>query len=476
MSVKQQLLSGVFYLTIAKYSSYFTNIIVLAIIARLLPPDDFGVVAIASVVMGFFNVFSDFGFASAIIQKKNLSRRDISNLFSWSFYIALLFVIAYLLLLYPLNLIYKNPLLLRINSLLVVQLLFVSLNVVPNALILKEKKFQFISIRTLIIHVICGTIAVICALVGYGIYSLVVIPILSSLLVFLVNYSYNPLSFTFRPQLSSLYKIFSYSIYNFLYNLVNYFSRNADKLIIGKVESMSNLGYYEKSYSLMLMPVQNIIAVLNPVLHPVLSDYQDNTDRMYLYFIRMTRLLAYVGSALSVFLYFASADVIHLLLGPQWDLSIPIFRMFSISVGFQILYTLQGPFFLAMNETRKMFYCGVFTAFLNVTAISVGLFWFRSLSLIALFLSISYILSFFTTFWIIVSKVFNRSFGNFISQLYNPILTTLMLIIAMRLWVWLGFEAGTFSNIVCKTLIVGLISVSCMCAAGDINFRRMFLR
>lgn len=462
MGVKQQLLSGAFYLTIAKYSNYFASIIVLSIVARILPPEDFGIVAIASVIIGFFNLFSDFGIASAIIQNRNLSQNDIKNIFSLSFYAAGFFVIAYLIILYPINLIYQNSQLLRINLILSIQLVFVSLNIVPNALIIKAKRFRFISIRTLVIHLLCGALAIVCALLGWGIYSLLVIPLLSSLLILVVNYWAYPVEFTFRPAFASFKKILSYSLFNFSFNLVNYFSRNVDKLIIGKVETMANLGYYEKSYSLMLMPVQNIISILNPVLHPVLSDYQDNKDLLYSYFVKLVKILAYIGLPISVFLYFASPDLVHLILGPQWGPASPIFQMFSISVGAQILYTLQGPFFLALNEPKKMFYCGVVTFFFNITAIGMGLFVYKSLLAVALFLSLSYMLSFLFTFWIIVHKVFSRSFPRFILQLTRPVLVVLVVALALASVPWCDVHSGYVLNILWKLLITGGVALFCM--------------
>ena len=80
-SIKQQIFSGVFYTAIAKYSGIFISLIVTAVLARMLSPDDFGVVAVATVIINFFNIFTNIGFSSAIIQNKELTKRDLSNIY-----------------------------------------------------------------------------------------------------------------------------------------------------------------------------------------------------------------------------------------------------------------------------------------------------------------------------------------------------------------------------------------------------------
>ena len=88
-SFKKDLLSGVFYTGIGKYTSLFISLLVTAILARLLSPNDFGIIAIATVIMTFFNMIGEIGIAPAIIQYKNLNSNDISNIFSLTVYIGL---------------------------------------------------------------------------------------------------------------------------------------------------------------------------------------------------------------------------------------------------------------------------------------------------------------------------------------------------------------------------------------------------
>lgn len=85
------------------------------------------------------------------------------------------------------------------------------------------------------------------------------------------------------------------------FSFVNYFTRNLDKLLIGRVIGLQTLGYYEKSYRLMLLPLQNITSVITPVMHPIFAEFQDNLKMQRDRYLGIVRLLALIGFPLSVF-------------------------------------------------------------------------------------------------------------------------------------------------------------------------------
>ena len=138
--------------------------------------------------------------------------------------------------------------------------------------------------------------------------------ILSSILIFVISYQRYPQRLRFTLGLKVLRKIFSYSAYQFLFNVINYFSRNLDKLLIGKYMSLSALGYYEKSYRLMMLPLQNITQVITPVMHPIFSDFQNDKEKLATSYERIVRFLSFIGLPLSVLLFFTAEEVTLLFL------------------------------------------------------------------------------------------------------------------------------------------------------------------
>ena len=257
---------------------------------------------------------------------------------------------------WPISFFYKQKTLLTICQLLSINLFFASANIVPNALLFKNKEFKFIAYRSLTIQFIGGSIAISAAIAGAGLYALVINPIFSSILLFIISYRKNPQKLQYTFGLDSVQKIFSFSAYQFLFNVINYFSRNLDKLLIGKYMNMNALGYYEKSYRLMMLPLQNITHVISPVMHPIFSGFQDDLHKLadsYEKVIRYSSLywftpcLRYYG--------FPQREITLILFGDQWMPSVPVFQILSISVGIQIILSTSGSIFQAANDTKSLF-------------------------------------------------------------------------------------------------------------------------
>ena len=110
--IKKQLFSGVFYTALAKYSGVVISLVISAILARLISPDDFGIVAIATVIIAFFSIFTDMGISPAIIQHKNLTEKDLSNIFSFTIWLGLLLSILFFGASWPISHYYDNKTLL----------------------------------------------------------------------------------------------------------------------------------------------------------------------------------------------------------------------------------------------------------------------------------------------------------------------------------------------------------------------------
>lgn len=426
-NIKQQLFSGVFYTAIAKYSGIIISLVVAGILARLLSPDDFGIVAIATVIISFFAIFTDMGLSPAIIQNKALTQDDLTNIYSFTFWtgiaVALLFFIAS----WPISAYYDSPILRTLCQLLSINLFFASVNIVPGALFYKNKEFKFIAIRSFVIQITAGTGAVIAALSGAGLYALLITPIVSSILIYIISFHRYPQHLRMTLGLSSIRKIFSYSVYQFLFNVICYFSRNLDKLLIGKHMGMSDLGYYEKSYRLMMLPLQNITQVVTPVMHPIFSDFQDDKMKLATSYERIIRFLAFIGLPLSVLLFFTAEEVTLIIFGNQWLPSVAVFRILALSVGIQIILSSSGSIFQAAGDTRSLFICGLFSSTLNVAGIVLGIFYFGTLTAIAGCIVTTFTINFVQCYW----QMYRVTFRPFVRQLISPLAVSGLMVLAL---------------------------------------------
>lgn len=431
MSIKKDILSGVAYTAIAKYAGVFISLGITAILARCFTPEEFGVVNIATVFISFFTLLSDLGIGPAVIQK-DLSSKELDGIFSLTLLSGAFLSILFCLCSTWIASFYGNPPMLKtLLQILSLSIFFNSANMVPNALIMKAKRFSFVAYRTLGVQILCGGVAVIAALKGLGIYALLINPVGSAIVLFAVNYLQYPLKPLAPVNRGVLQKIGSYSLYQFLFQFINYFSRNLDKLLMGKYMSMKALGYYDKAYRLMLLPLQNITYVITPVMHPVFVQIREDKSNMSRSYLKMLGIMAFIGFPLAAGLYFMARNLVLLMFGWQWFESIPAFKILALSVGFQILTSTTGAIFQAADATKKMFYCGLFGAFCTAGCVIVALFSFATAEAVAWAITIAYFLSFVQAFITLFVSTLKVGIKPFLKVLVRPLLLTLIMVIAM---------------------------------------------
>lgn len=397
------------------------SLVVAGVLARLIPPEEFGVIAIATVIISFFSIFTDMGVSPAIVQNKELTQRDLSGIFSFTIWSGIAIAALFFAASWPIAEYYDRPILRTLCQILSINLLFASANIVPNALISKNKEFKFIALRSFSIQLVGGVASVIAAFCGAGLYALIINPILSSMLLFAVSIRRYPQQLRLTWGGEAIHKIFSYSAYQFLFNIINYFSRNLDKLLIGKYMGMAPLGYYEKSYRLMMLPLQNITYVITPVMHPIFSDYQNDPERLCSSYERIVRLLAFLGFPLSVLLLFTAKEITLVVFGQQWLPSVDVFQILSLSVGLQIILSSSGSIFQASGDTRSLFICGLFSSAFNVGGILLGIFYFETLTAVAWCICAASAANFAQCYWLMYRATFKRSMLPFVRQLLSPL-------------------------------------------------------
>lgn len=462
-SVKRELFNGVIFTAIGKYSYVIINILITAVLARILTPSDFGVVAIATVIINFFSMLSDMGIGPAIIQNKDLGKRDLSSIFNLTLYMGVLLTAIFFL---SANLFadyYENEKLVSVVQLFSISIFFHCADIVPHNLIVKARRFSFLAYSNVIIQIISGVASIVAALLGWGIYALLVQPVLSSMLLLAVDLSQNWMLPSIIVRKSAVSKIFSYSLYQFLFSFINYFSRNLDKLVVGRIFGVNDLGYYEKSYRLMMLPVGNLSHIITPAIQPIFSEFQNDKHLLYQRSLRLFRLFALMGFPISVFLFFCSKEVILIAFGDQWYGAISVFQILSLSVGFQMIYSPQGAFFQSANAVREMFCCGVVTAILNVVSVLVGCLLFKDIHILSWMIVAGYILAFILTYYVMIKRVFEGSFKSFLCVLIQPIGLSALIAIPLLLLSMVLPEMNVFISFTLKCvttiIVVGLFEL-----------------
>lgn len=418
MAKEVSMKKAVTYTAIAKYTTALLGIVFAAVLSRLLTPEQYGTVAVINVFVVFFHLFCDMGFGTAVIQDKGLTEKQTNDIFSWTVYLGLGLQFLFIAASFPLARFYEDDIYIPLGLILSCSLFLGALNMIPNAMMLKQKRFKTITIRTIVAHVATSLITIYLAFKGLGVYALVLQNFLSHLLIFLWNEITVRLKFRFRPDFSVIKRIWSYSFYQFLTQLLNYFNRNLDNLLIGKYFSKADLGQYNKSYSLMQMPISYIPGVVGPALHPILSDHQNDPKYIYNTYLRILKLLSLIGCFISVFLYYNSEEIVILLFGDQWYAAITPFKILALSVWFQLLINTVGPIYQSLGKTKLMFTTSIIVGPLIIGFI-VGGCLLGSIVSVAICVSVAYFINYLLCFFFLVRYGFQENLGRFFLSFYH---------------------------------------------------------
>jgi O-antigen/teichoic acid export membrane protein len=467
-SILKELRAGFIANFFSKFSNVILHLILGIILARLLTPKDFGIVSIVMVFVVFFNLLSELGLSPAIIQQKNLTSFDISNLFNFSILIAFVLSAAFFFLSYPISSFYNNDEYIRIGKLLSVSVLFFSLNIVPLAILRKDKRFFLIAKIQIAVNIISALITVYLAYTGWKYYSIVVRNIIVSVLTFFLCFVFTDIKFRKSFNLEPIKKMLQFASFQFAFSLVNYFSKNSDKFIIGKYLGEIQLGYYDISYKLMLYPIQNIAHIITPSIHPVLAQYQDNLDIIVENYNKLIHLLALVGVPVSVFLFFISEEVIIFLYGAKWAPSAPIFSILSMTIWIQMILSSSGAIYQTMNRTWLMFISGTTSAITNIGLIFVGIY-YQTISSVAIFLLIAYYINFVKFTILMYPFTLKSDIRTIYTQLITPMFHGFLLAGTLYLFEQF-FNFSIILNLAAKSVLTGIVFLAGIYITRDYKF------
>lgn len=411
-----------------KYSTVIIQLIINSILARLISSQEFGVIAIITVFTSLFSILSDMGFGTAIIQYKNLGKRDYENIFSFTFYLGFILSVLFVLFSFVIVYLYHNSVYIQLGCILAFSVFFNTINMVPNTLLYKNQEFVLIGVRTLITAVLGGILTVFLALMNFSYYSIVINSVFVSVIIFIWNYTKNPIRIRFKFEWSSINTIMRYSFYQFMFSFINYFSRNTDTLLVGRSFGESGTGYYDKAYKLMTYPITMFSGIITPILHPILSNYQDDYEIIYEKFMQIFSILFYLSLFVSTMCYFAPKEIIRILYGNKWDNAILCFKILSLSVITQMCSNITGSIFQSLGKTKQLFKAGCISTLIILMCTFFGVY-LGTIETVSFMVMVGYIIVFFIGYYLLIKFGFKKSFKAFLKKVYKLFIIFILMII-----------------------------------------------
>lgn len=349
MSLRRQAIQGGLWSAAERWSGQLLSTAIFLILARLLSPEDFGLVALATALIGFAGVLVQGGFAEAIVQREDLQKGHLDTAF-WS---TLLLACALAGATF-----FAAPFLARwlgqaeledIVRVLSPVFLLVALSSTQNAILRRNFQFKSLSIRTLFATLVGGVIGIGCALAGLGAWSLVAQRLAGSLVGVLVLWWAS----TWRPglgvSLAAFKDLFSFGVNVTGISVLTFLNRWLDRLLIGAFLGPAALGYYTIAKRFTEMADQLLVRPITSVAFPTFSRIQSDRPRFRAAYYRMAKVTAAVATPVFIGIILVAPDFIPVAVGSKWETSIPVLQLLAGVGVLRSLTSLAGPSMLALG-------------------------------------------------------------------------------------------------------------------------------
>lgn len=279
-NLRQRTVVGVAWSGAGRLGQQGIHFVISILLARLLLPEHFGLIAMLMVFIGFASLFAEFGFAAALVYEPDLGEAEVNSTFWLNVGVGVALTAVFMLLAPAIARFYSVPELGPMGRVIAFTFTLSALGIVPGALLKRQMAFRSLALVEMAATLAAGGAAVVLALSGAGVWTLVAHSLLLALLTSALTWRVA----AWRPRLSfsmaGMRSVLRFSANLFGFNMVNYWARNADNLLIGKFLGSTGLGIYNRAYALMLLPSRQLATVLGRVMFPALASIQEDHTRV----------------------------------------------------------------------------------------------------------------------------------------------------------------------------------------------------
>lgn len=419
------------------------------ILAHLLVPSDFGLMSMTLVVIGFVALFRDLGTSAAVIQREAPSAALLCTI-HWVNVGFGVFMTAVVFLLAPvIARFYYEPAIVPLLYVLSLIFLISGFGILRQTLLERDLAFRVLA-KVEILAVAFGSIvAVGAAMLGAGVWSLVYQSIVIATTTTILLWVYS----VWRPRLifswTELKSVSVYSLNLTGFNFLNYFSRNADYLLIGRFLGAHDLGYYTLAYRIMLYPLQNIATVIGRVMFPVYSRLQEDDAVFRRAYLRVAGAIATITFPAMLGLMVVSKPFVLTVFGNEW-LPIATLLVILAPVGLvQSIGTTVGAIYQAKGRTDWMLRWGGVSAILIILAFVIGLRW-GIVGVASAYALITLILAY--PSFSIPFRLINLRIRDLCGVLWRPFLSSVLMMMAI-----VGLRATLSSTTISNGTVIGIL-------------------
>lgn len=374
MKYFDSLFTGVKWTTISSIVVSASAVLRMAILARYLDRADFGHFALVLSVLSFVQLFSDFGLAISLLHKQDISKKAYSSLYWLSVLTSILLFVLFLIATPWVSVYFEAPILKELLPIAGLSIILSASGNLFRLLIFKALQYQYIAISSIVANLLGLLCAVYLAVTGWGVWSL----IYSNLLItFIFQFQWlarglrlHPLQFTFSFQeIKPFWNIGKFAVSG---EIINYFTREIDILMIGKLSDAATLGAYSLAKQLVHKPGRLISRVITDASLPILPKLQDDQQRLRETFLKIVQTIATLMAGLYGLFILLAGELVPLIYGPDYAFLSPVCRIFAIFFYWRMVIRFNANLIVATGKTQLSLLMNVITFPLTAAAIAIG--------------------------------------------------------------------------------------------------------
>ena len=375
MPLRTQALRAMSWSLGGQVGQQLARLAVTIVLSRLLLPEDFGLVAMVGAFAGFAAVFTDAGVSGAVIQRVGLERKHIEAATWLALVLGVLLAVVTVAAAPLIARFYGRSSLEPLTIGFAIDFLVAAPGVVPGALLSRELRFGALVRAELAGTLVGGTVAIVQASLRPSPWPIVVFLVVSDLLTSALLLRVQRTPVRLKPNHAAIRDLWQFAGGQLGDAAVNYWSRNADNVLVGKVLGSEALGIYSRCYVILLFPVQQVAQVVNRVMFPAMSTVQGDRRRIRAAYRRTVAVVSVVIFPCSAFLVVAAHPLVIAVLGRHWAAAIPVLRVFAAIAAIQCVGTTTGWLYQATGHTTRMFRVTCALTVVVILAFVIGVQW-----------------------------------------------------------------------------------------------------
>ncbi|SDK33520.1 polysaccharide transporter, PST family [Catalinimonas alkaloidigena] len=349
-------MKGVFWSFVQSIGMRVITASVFFLLARLLAPEAFGLVAYAQVFINFAHIFANQGFGNAIIQRKELEKAHLDTAFWSHFAVSSIIALISVFSAHAIADIFEEPEIAPIIQVLAITFVVQSFISVQMSILLRKLDFKVLALRGMVVVCISSAIGVGMALAGYGVWSLIGQQLSAGIANAIILWGISDWRPSFNFSWRCFRELFSFSVNEMGSNLLRFLGGNTDRFLLGYSVGEEILGYYSLALKIINILLELTIETSRKVALPAFSKIQHQPERVLSYFYQATRYTNYLTIPVFAMLAFLAPQIMPLVFGPQWKDSAILLQILCVIGILQPIVQYNTTVMTALGKPRWQFY------------------------------------------------------------------------------------------------------------------------